>query len=132
MARAAVGRRRARQQGAVGSSRRVLEECAGVALLGTALLALLGLATFDAADPILSSRPVANRGGVLGATVAALGLRALGAGAFAGAGALGVLGVRLLLGRGVPGPLSRFWAASACLLAATAALPALLAGPGVG
>ncbi len=129
MARAAVGRRRARQRGAAGFSRRVLEECAGIALLGTALLAALGLASFDPADPIFSRTAVANRAGVLGAAVAALCLRAFGAGAWVVAGTLAVLGGRLLLGRGVPGPLSRFWAASACLLVSSAALPAIFAGP---
>ncbi len=130
MARAAVGRRRARQQAATGFPRRVLEECAGVALLGVALLAALGLATFDPADPILSRAAVANRAGVVGATSAALLLRAFGLGAWVVAAALGLLGGRLVLGRGIPGPLSRFWIASATLLAAIATLPALWAAPG--
>src|SRR5262245_65761961 len=98
MARAALGRRRARPQAAAGFSRRVLEECVGVALLGTALLAALGLASFDAAAPALSRTTVGNRAGLLGATAAALCLRAFGAGAWVVVAALGVLGGRLVLG----------------------------------
>src|SRR5262245_48275339 len=131
MARAAV-RRRARNQPAAGFSHRVLEECAGVALLGTAFLLALGLASFSPADPILSRTAVGNRGGGLGATAAALCLRAFGVGAFAVAGALGVLGGRCLLGRGVPGLLSRYWAGWGLLLVSLAALPALYLGPGGG
>src|SRR5262245_49241914 len=131
MARSAVGRRRARQTAAAGFSRRVLEECAGVVLLGTALLVALGLASFDPADPILSRTAVGNRAGVLGATAAALALRAFGLGAWAFAGAFGVLGGMLLLGRGVPGLFSRFWAGWALLLVSTATLPVLFAGPGL-
>ncbi len=131
MARAAVGRRRARPQAAAGFSRRVLEECVGVALLGTALLAALGLASFDGAlDPALSRTAVGNRAGLLGATAAALCLRAFGAGAWVVVGALGVFGGRLVLGRGVPGLLSRFWAGFALLLVSTSALPVLFAGVG--
>jgi S-DNA-T family DNA segregation ATPase FtsK/SpoIIIE len=108
----------------------VVEECVGVALLGIALLAVLGLASFDPADPVFSRAAVANRAGMVGATTAALLLRAFGAGAWVSVVSLGLLGGRLVLGRGIPGPLSRFWAASALLLAATATLPVLLAGPG--
>jgi S-DNA-T family DNA segregation ATPase FtsK/SpoIIIE len=130
MARAAAGRRRARRQAATGFPRRVVEECVGVALLGIALLAALGLASFDPADPVFSRMAVANRAGVIGATAAASLLSAFGAGAWVIIAVLGLLGGRLVIGRGIPGPLSRFWAASGLLLAATATLPALLAGPG--
>ncbi|TFG96531.1 MAG: hypothetical protein E4H11_03280, partial [Myxococcales bacterium] len=130
MARAAVGRRRTRRQAVAGFPRRVVEECVGVALLGIALLAVLGLASFDPADPVFSRAAVANRAGMVGATTAILLLRAFGAGAWVCVASLGLLGGRLVLGRGIPSPLSRFWAASALLLAATATLPVLLAGPG--
>jgi S-DNA-T family DNA segregation ATPase FtsK/SpoIIIE len=110
-------------------SRRVAEECAGVALLAIALLAAIGLATFDPADPILSRSAVANRAGMLGATSAALLLRAFGAGAWVVAAAAFLLGGRLALGRGFPAPVSRFWGAGVLLLVSTAALPVLWAGP---
>jgi len=49
---AARGRRSGAKQGA-SSSKRVLKECAGVALLGASLLAALALATHSKTDPIL-------------------------------------------------------------------------------
>jgi DNA segregation ATPase FtsK/SpoIIIE, S-DNA-T family len=128
MGRAAAGRRRARTSSTAGSSRRVVEECIGVALLAASLLAALGLASFDPGDPVFARAAVANRAGVLGATAAAVLLRALGAGAWVALGALGLLGARLALGRGVPAAVSRFWVASAMLLASVATLPVLLAG----
>jgi S-DNA-T family DNA segregation ATPase FtsK/SpoIIIE len=132
VARAAAARRRARRAAGVELPRRLAEECAGLALLALALLAAIGLATFDPADPILSRAALANRAGMLGATAAALLLRAFGAGAWVVAGATAVLGGRLALGRGLPAGWSRFWGASALLLVSTAALPALWAGPGSG
>jgi len=130
MARAAVGRRRTRRQAAAGFPRRVVEECLGVGLVGIALLVALGLASYDPADPVFSRAAVANQAGMLGATAASLLLRSLGAGAWVVTAALGILGGRLVLGRGIPGPMSRFWPAGGLLLAASATLPVLLAAPG--
>jgi len=106
----------------------VVVECVGVALLGAALLCALGLASFDPADPVFARVPVGNRAGVVGATAAAVLLRAVGAGAWVVLGALGVLGARLGLGRGAPSAVSRFWIASTLLLVSVATLPVLLAG----
>jgi S-DNA-T family DNA segregation ATPase FtsK/SpoIIIE len=108
----------------------VVEECVGVALVGIALLGALGLASFDPADPVFARTVVANRAGMVGATTASLLLHAFGAGAWVVVALACVLGGRLVLGRGIPGATSRFWAAGALLLAAIATLPALLAGPG--
>ena len=135
MARAAVGRRRSRSGTGAGLSRRVVVECVGVALLGAALLGALGLASFEPADPVFARTAVANRAGVVGATAAAVLLRAFGVGAWVLLGALGVLGARLALGRGVPPAVSRFWVAGGLLFVSVATLPVLLAGvagPGPG
>jgi S-DNA-T family DNA segregation ATPase FtsK/SpoIIIE len=110
----------------------VVEECAGVALVGVALLAGIGLATFDPGDPVFSSAPVANRAGAVGATSAALLLRAFGFGAWVAAAGVGALGARLALGRGLLPLVSRQWVGGVLLLLASAALPVLLAGPGGG
>jgi S-DNA-T family DNA segregation ATPase FtsK/SpoIIIE len=101
-----------------------------VALLGSALLTALGLGSFAPADPVFSRAPVANRAGMVGAAAAALLLPALGAGAWVATAAVGVLGGRLVLGRGVPSLWSRFWVGSALLLLSTATLPVLLGGWG--
>ena len=50
----------------------MVQECAGVALIGVALLLGLALASFSPADPIFESAPVENRAGIFGASAAAL------------------------------------------------------------
>ncbi|MEE9608385.1 MAG: DNA translocase FtsK 4TM domain-containing protein [Myxococcota bacterium] len=107
-------------------SARLVEECAGVALLGASLLAALALASYVSSDPALERAVVDDRVGVVGAVVAALLFRALGHGAFVAVAGVGVLGARLLAARGLPRPTSRFWLASALLLASVATLPPLL------
>ena len=102
MARAAArGRRPLGGVQAVLSSR-LAAECAGVALLGLALLAALALATFVPSDPVFERAPVGNRAGILGATAAALLFGGFGLGALVCVGAAAVLGARLVLGRGLP------------------------------
>jgi S-DNA-T family DNA segregation ATPase FtsK/SpoIIIE len=108
-------------------ARTLLLECAGLALLGVAGLALLALWTFHPADPLFSTGPVYNGAGVLGATLAGLLQRSVGYGALLLVALLAVLGGRLVLGRGVPRPTSRFWAAAPLLLVASATLPVLIA-----
>src|SRR5574338_1279841 len=102
---AAQGRRRE----AAGPSRVLLEECAGLALLGVAAFAALSLWSYDPSDLVLSRKPVANAGGALGAAVAAGLLRSLGLGAALAVLGVGALGVRLAAGRGTPRLSSRFW-----------------------
>jgi S-DNA-T family DNA segregation ATPase FtsK/SpoIIIE len=98
-----------------------------VALLGASLLCVLALATFSPADPVLERSPVSNRAGTLGATAAALLFGTLGCGAWILVGTLLLVGMRLVLGKGVPPPTSRFWIGWPLLLVATATLPPLLA-----
>jgi S-DNA-T family DNA segregation ATPase FtsK/SpoIIIE len=105
----------------------LLQECAGLALLGLATLAALALWTYHPADPVLSADPVGNAGGVIGATLAAALLRSVGYGSVLLVGALAVVGARLTAGRGLPQLASRFWAGAPLLVAATATLPPLLA-----
>jgi S-DNA-T family DNA segregation ATPase FtsK/SpoIIIE len=107
-------------------SSRLAAECAGVALLGLALLAALALATFVPSDPVFERAPVGNRAGILGATAAALLFGGVGLGALVCVGAAAVLGARLAMGRGLPAPTSRFWMSSALLLVSSATLPVLI------
>ena len=57
----------------------LLRESAGLALVGLAVLAALALASYSPSDPVLSRGPVANLAGSLGASLAALLLRTIGA-----------------------------------------------------
>ncbi len=128
MARAAASERRSSAKRKASSSGRVLEECAGVALLGISLLAALALATYSQSDPILERAEVANRAGMVGALVAASLLRAVGYGAVVLVGATAVVGVRLILGRPLPRLTSRFWVAGSLLLVSVATLGPILHG----
>jgi S-DNA-T family DNA segregation ATPase FtsK/SpoIIIE len=125
MARAA---RRGRSAGRLppSISGRVLEECLGVALLGLALLAAIALATYTATDPVFERGLVANRAGVIGAAVAAMLFRGLGTGAAVLVVAVAAIGLRLVIGRGLPPPASRFWVGTLLLLLPVSTLPALL------
>ena len=126
MARAAARGRRPLVGFQAVLSSRLAAECAGVLLLGLALLAALALASYDASDPVFQRAHVANRAGILGATAAAVLLSGFGLGALVCVGATAVLGARLVLGRGLPPAASRFWGSSALLLLACATLPPLL------
>ena len=97
-----------------------------MALLGLSLLAALALATFHPSDPVFERAPVGNRAGILGATAAALLFGGFGLGALICVGAAAVLGARLVVGRGLPAPTSRFWVSSALLLLSFATLPLLI------
>ncbi len=125
MARAA-SRRRSAARADDSVTRRVVEECVGVGLIGVALLLTLALGSFSPADPIFEQAPVANRAGIFGASAAALLLGVLGCGAFVVVAALAVLGVRLLLGMGPPRLASRFWVGAVLLLIAVGTFPPLL------
>jgi len=126
MARAAAKTRRSRSAAREIISRRVVQECVGVGLLGLALLLALALASFSPADPVFEAVRVENRAGAFGASAAALLLGTLGLGAAVVVGVLAVIGLRLVLGIGVPRLASRFWVGAALLLVSAASLPPLL------
>ncbi len=120
--------RRPRQRLELRYGGRLGAELFGTGLLGCAALAALALATYSEADPILQLAPVANRAGVVGATLAGGLIALLGYGALVFVAALAFVGGCLVLGRGVPPVTSRFWPGNALLLAACASLPPLLHG----
>ncbi len=133
----AAGRAAARRSRARGASRsagvadffaRTGGELVGLALIGSALLAALAIATYSPQDPILTLAPVANRAGAAGATLAGWLFGSVGWGAIVVVGATGWLGGCLVLGRGVPRADSRFWVGSMLLLVATATVPPILDG----
>jgi S-DNA-T family DNA segregation ATPase FtsK/SpoIIIE len=103
-------------------SRRLVEECAGVAISGAALLAALALLTYSPEDPVFERALVANRAGIVGAAVAAVLFRTLGYASVILVGAAGIVGIRLILGRGIPSATSRFWVATLMLLLSVATL----------
>jgi len=122
VARTTAGRRRRAGRSGAPISRRIAEECLGFGLLAASLLAVLALATYSPADPIFERAEVANRAGVIGAAVAAILFRALGYASAVLVVATGAIGARLILGRGFPGPTSRFWLSTAALLLSVATL----------
>ncbi|MBW2694633.1 MAG: DNA translocase FtsK 4TM domain-containing protein, partial [Deltaproteobacteria bacterium] len=126
MARAAAKKGRSASRSGAPISRRIVDECLGFVLLGGSLLALLALATYSPADPIFERAEVANRAGVFGAAVAAILSRTLGYASAILVIAAGVIGVRLILGRGVPGPTSRFWMSTVALLLSISTLSPIL------
>ena len=91
-------------------------------MLGASLLAALALLTYSPADPIFERALVANRAGIIGAAVAAVLFGTFGYASAALVGGLGVIGVRLILGRGLPGLTSRFWVSVVALLLSISAL----------
>ena len=116
MARAVASKRRPASRSRAPISRRIVEECLGFGLLAASLLTILALATYSPADPIFERAEVANRAGVIGAAVAAILFRTLGYASAVLVIASGVIGARLILGRGLPGPTSRFWVSTIALL----------------
>jgi S-DNA-T family DNA segregation ATPase FtsK/SpoIIIE len=120
------GTAQSRRRGVAGLGHTVAEECAGLALLGTAAFAAIALWSYEPTDLVLTRHPVANAGGALGTALAAALLRTLGLGAVLTVAGVAGLGLRLAAGRGVPRLSSRFWLGFACLVFATAALPPLI------
>ncbi|MCP5070510.1 MAG: DNA translocase FtsK, partial [bacterium] len=116
--------RRGRSGG--GAFQTVGREVAGVALVGLALLGGVALWTFDPADPVGVWEPVRNGGGVAGATLAGLLVRAVGAGAAVPVVGMLLLGLRLMLPGTIHLPPTRFWVGALLLLLSLAALPELL------
>ncbi|MGH0037602.1 MAG: DNA translocase FtsK 4TM domain-containing protein [Myxococcota bacterium] len=101
-------------------------EAAGFSLLLGSLVALLALATYDPADPVFQLVPVANRAGVVGATLAGWLFAGVGYGSVVLVAAGAWVGGRLCLQMGLPGWRSRFWVASLALLISIASLPPIL------
>jgi S-DNA-T family DNA segregation ATPase FtsK/SpoIIIE len=128
MARAASGRTRRRSRANVSPTVAtvLLQECAGLTLLGLAVLATIALWSHDPADPVFAAGPVHNAAGALGAALAAVLQRSVGLGSFLLAGAVAIVGVRLTAGRGLPRLASRFWIGAALLLVGAATLPPVL------
>jgi len=122
VARAAASKRRSASRPSAPISRRILEECLGFGLLAASLLAVIALATYSPADPIFERAEVTNRAGVIGAAVAAILFYTLGYASAVLVIAAGVIGARLILGRGIPGPTSRFWVSTLALLLSIATL----------
>ncbi len=131
MAKAAAKRARTRTSDAAddGSFVSVVAaEFVGVSLLGLAALSSLALATYTASDPILELTPVANRAGVIGASLAGGLMALLGYGSIVFVAAIALLGGRLVLGQGMPRGHGRFWVGGVLLIASIATLPPLLDG----
>jgi S-DNA-T family DNA segregation ATPase FtsK/SpoIIIE len=106
--------------------RRIAEECAGFGLVAAAGLALVALTAYSPADPVFERGVVADRSGVAGAAVAAMLFRVFGYASVVFAGALGTIGARLILGRGIPGLSSRFWISTAALLMSVSTLSPII------
>jgi S-DNA-T family DNA segregation ATPase FtsK/SpoIIIE len=125
-ASARAHRRRAKESGdepiliAAGS------EIVGLVLIGLSLVATLALATYSPQDPVGELVEVSNRAGPVGATLAGLLLRSLGAGAIVLVAASAFLGGRLVMSLPPPAILSRFWIGALILVPTAAALPPLL------
>ena len=101
-------------------------EIVGLVLIGLSLLATLALATYSPQDPVGELVEVANSAGPVGATLAGLLLRSLGAGAIVMVASCAFLGGRLMMSLGLPGPFSRFWIGAVVLVPTVAVLPPLL------
>jgi len=101
-------------------------EIVGLVLIGLSLLATLALATYSPQDPVGELVEVANSAGPVGATLAGLLLRSLGAGAIVLVASCAFLGGRLMMSLGLPGPFSRFWIGAFILVPTVAVLPPLL------
>lgn len=101
-------------------------EIVGLVLIGVSLVATLALSTYSAEDPVAELIEVTNGAGPVGATLAALLLRSLGAGSVVLVAACAFLGGRLVMSLGLPGFFSRFWIGTAALVPTVAVLPSLL------
>ena len=101
-------------------------EICGLVLIALGLLAALSLITYSPEDPAFRAAPVDNAAGVVGASIAAVLVNAMGLAAVVPVLGSLVLGGHFLIGRGMPSLASRFWIGIACLLVALTTLPPLL------
>ena len=120
-----AGRRKASTDPTVSAV--LVQECAGIGLLGLATLAAIALYSYAPSDPVLETGPVANAAGAIGAALAAGLLHSVGYGSLLLVAAMAVIGARLTAGKGMPRLASRFWAGAPLLVAGAATLPPLLA-----
>jgi S-DNA-T family DNA segregation ATPase FtsK/SpoIIIE len=102
-----------------------LEIC-GLGLIALGLLAGLSLITYSPQDPAFRMAPVVNGAGVVGASIASVLVGAMGLASVVPVLGSLVLGGHLLMGRGMPPLVSRFWIGIACLTVAVTSLPPLL------
>jgi len=101
-------------------------EIVGLVLIGLSLVAMLALATYSPQDRVGELVEVQNSAGPVGATLAGLLLRSMGAGAIVLVAACAFLGGRLVMSLPMPPLLSRFWVGAVVLIPTAAALPPLL------
>src|SRR5258705_9479649 len=103
-----------------------VREAAGVGLLGLAIFAGIALWSYAPGDPLWSGDRVANRGGRLGALVAAALFGGVGFAAYLLAAVVAVAGGRMLAGRGLPPASARARIAIPLLLLPASTVPPLL------
>ena len=102
------------------------QEAVGLVLLALAGFAALAVWSYAPSDPVWGTEMVRNRGGRLGALVAAGLVGGLGLGAYVIVAVAAALGCRLLAGLGLPSLSSRIALAAPLLLASTSTIPELL------
>jgi S-DNA-T family DNA segregation ATPase FtsK/SpoIIIE len=103
-----------------------VREAAGVGLLGLAIFSAIALWSYAPGDPLWSADRVANRGGRLGALIAAGLFGGVGLAAYLGVAVVAVVGARLLAGRGLPPASARVRLAIPLLLLPATTMPPLL------
>jgi S-DNA-T family DNA segregation ATPase FtsK/SpoIIIE len=103
-----------------------VREAAGVCLLGLALFAALALSSYAPGDPLWSADRVVNRGGRLGALIAAGVFGSVGVAAYLLVAVVAVIGARFVAGRGLPPASARLRIAIPLLLLPACAMPPLL------
>jgi S-DNA-T family DNA segregation ATPase FtsK/SpoIIIE len=126
LARAAARGRKSENRSEKPISRRAVEECLGIGLTGAVLLAAVALVTYSPTDPVFERALVSNRAGIVGAAVASVLFQILGYASMVLVVAAGVVGVRLIVGRGLPPITSRFWVSAVALLLAVSTLSPIL------
>ena len=103
-----------------------VREAAGVGLLGLAIFSAIALWSYAPGDPLWSADRVANRGGRLGALVAAGLFGGVGLAAYLLVAVVAGVGARLLAGRGLPPASARVRLAIPLLLLPASTMPLLL------
>ncbi len=138
MAKAAKGSRKRTgkkgKQGKKGMSvetQQWLGEILGALFVAFAAFSFLALGTYHPTDALFEWVDVGNRAGVAGASIAGLLVQGFGVvGASVVVGAIALLGLRLLMGRGLPMMTYPYWVGASLLLLAVVATPALLGSIG--
>ncbi|MBW2713402.1 MAG: DNA translocase FtsK 4TM domain-containing protein, partial [Deltaproteobacteria bacterium] len=108
-----------------------LGEILGALFVGFAVFSFLALGTYHPTDAVFEWVSVGNRAGVAGASIAGLLVQGFGVvGASMVVGALALLGIRLLMGRGLPMMTYPYWVGATLLLLSVVAIPALIGSMG--